>query len=241
MYCKNCKNEILEGEKFCGKCGTKIDLNVKKETNTIKEKTSIKIKPRYIIIGIIAIIFIISIVIMINNNKSMVIKEAGTSSISSTSTKQYYDFIDTKYYTFNFDEKELLNRLFNGQSYSSAGYKKSASTKDNATMLYGIMTSNGVETISITTSSQNYKVKKFSFSLVATDFTEEKATNTMSSYLLAGTQCLLDTYLDSSNEEKRNEILSFIEEMSSMNGKKGLNYTYKQEVRNVEVTFEAIK
>lgn len=42
MVCKKCRNEIQEGEKFCGKCGNKID-NIEKEeskvVNTEKETT----------------------------------------------------------------------------------------------------------------------------------------------------------------------------------------------------------
>lgn len=52
-FCIKCGNEILEGEKFCGKCGTKTKLDIEKKTNIFKIKY---IKISVIIVCIIAII-----------------------------------------------------------------------------------------------------------------------------------------------------------------------------------------
>lgn len=70
MKCKKCGNEILDGEKFCGKCGTKVELNIERETNNIKEKKNIKIKPIYLIIVIVIIVAVSLSAIMKNNKDS---------------------------------------------------------------------------------------------------------------------------------------------------------------------------
>ena len=65
MICKKCGNEINDGEKYCCKCGTKIQSN----------SEPIKIKFRYAIytvVGIIIAILIITVIGMINHNNSQV-------------------------------------------------------------------------------------------------------------------------------------------------------------------------
>lgn len=87
MYCKNCGNEIKGEEKFCGKCGNKIEIEVKTNTttNNADNKKNLKVKPIYIVIGIIVVIFVIALGISMSNNNSSVIESA--SSTSNTSTK----------------------------------------------------------------------------------------------------------------------------------------------------------
>lgn len=111
MKCKKCGNEILDGEKFCGKCGTKVELNIERETNNIKEKKNIKIKPIYLIIGIIAIILIISMVIMISNNQSTVVEEASTSSNRTLNENKILDCIDVENKQFKINIDDLTNEL----------------------------------------------------------------------------------------------------------------------------------
>ena len=71
MRCKKCGNEIKDGEKFCGKCGTKTSINEGVYINK-EEKTNNKI---LIIIGIILLVIvgmgIISNIIVSNNAKYM--------------------------------------------------------------------------------------------------------------------------------------------------------------------------
>ena len=44
MKCKKCGNDILEGEKFCGKCGTKVEVEEKTVTANEAEQTRKKEK-----------------------------------------------------------------------------------------------------------------------------------------------------------------------------------------------------
>lgn len=76
MKCKKCGNEILEGEKFCGKCGTKVEVEEKtaneekqasKEKQISEEKQGSKKKTRLKFIWVImAVLIIIAIIICIN-------------------------------------------------------------------------------------------------------------------------------------------------------------------------------
>lgn len=79
MYCKNCGNEIKEDEKYCGKCGTKVDDNVLNsstdtdiDTNKINNKEPIKIKFSYFIIGIIILFLLPTFIIFIKNSSSSI-------------------------------------------------------------------------------------------------------------------------------------------------------------------------
>lgn len=111
MKCEKCGNEIKEGERFCGKCGTKVELNIEGEKNNIKEKKNIKIKPIYLIIGSIAIILIISMTIMISNNQSTVVEEASTSSKSTLNENKILDCIDVENKQFKINIDDLTNEL----------------------------------------------------------------------------------------------------------------------------------
>ena len=65
MICKKCGNEIKDGEKFCGKCGTKNDGQ-----NTDKNAITITFSHLILILIIVVIAFIfISFIIYNNNNK----------------------------------------------------------------------------------------------------------------------------------------------------------------------------
>jgi len=39
MNCKNCNNPLLDGAKFCGKCGTKVLTKPSQMVGTVKDKT----------------------------------------------------------------------------------------------------------------------------------------------------------------------------------------------------------
>ena len=67
MICKKCGNEIKDGEKFCGKCGTKNDGQ-----NTDKNAITITFSHLILILIIVVIAFIfISFIIYNNNNNSI--------------------------------------------------------------------------------------------------------------------------------------------------------------------------
>lgn len=64
MECKKCGNEIFEGEKFCGKCGTKVEL----DGENVNAKRSIQIKLIYLMIIFLIIMVVAFGVIAKNNN-----------------------------------------------------------------------------------------------------------------------------------------------------------------------------
>lgn len=156
MFCKNCGNEI-QGEKFCGKCGNKVDLNVEKETNNIKKKRNIK--PIYLIIGIIAIILIISMVIMINNNNKEVVKQA-SAQVETEEQKQE-----------RLKKQEENNKISNAitQFGEIVRTDNQGSVKYSSYSLYKT-TSNGTKIYKVkysTSSSQNEYLRKFYYQLVS--------------------------------------------------------------------------
>ena len=71
MKCKKCGNDILEGEKFCGKCGTKVEVEEKTVTANEAEQTrkkEKKIKPVYLIIAVFIVVAIIGCIGVKSNN-----------------------------------------------------------------------------------------------------------------------------------------------------------------------------
>ena len=70
MACKNCGNEIKEGNNFCTRCGAKVKQDNKKQ---------IKFNLKYLIIGVIVIVIICIVVISFksinNSNKFSNIEE----------------------------------------------------------------------------------------------------------------------------------------------------------------------
>ena len=71
MKCKKCGNDILEGEKFCGKCGTKVEVEEKTVTANEAEQTrkkEKKIKPVYLIIAVFIVVAIICCIGVKSNN-----------------------------------------------------------------------------------------------------------------------------------------------------------------------------
>ena len=72
MKCKKCGEEILKGDKFCAKCGNKIESVVTNEKdNTTASKETIKIKFNYALIGIILVFLIVVIAIIVFNRESI--------------------------------------------------------------------------------------------------------------------------------------------------------------------------
>ena len=65
MYCKKCNNKIENGEKFCGKCGQKVEV----EDNSNNDNV-IKVKFNYIIYTIITIIIIVGLVALMQSIKT---------------------------------------------------------------------------------------------------------------------------------------------------------------------------
>ena len=128
MYCKNCGNEIKENEKFCGKCGQKVDVE-----DTSKNTNVIKIKFNYIIYAIIIFIVIVGIVLFMQSIKP---KHEGLKSISEYNTTEKQN--DNK--EFDVDVVELSNAIIKAQKeldkdnkYASSLSAKFESKKDEVT------------------------------------------------------------------------------------------------------------
>lgn len=201
---------------------------------------------------IVGILLVISLGTMYqSNNKSLLSEmdklanQQSSQQTNNTTKKDYYDFIDTNYYTFNYTEDELIKIICDGRNYTG-GYKKSASTKDKNTSLYTAMTSragfSGIEIISITTDINNYKVKEFSFSFSSNNnLTQDGSTTLLNTYLGNGFSCLLLRKPDkNTNDEDMNKITEFLEGIDNSE-EKGLKYYTTTDLKTVTATFTATK
>ncbi len=128
MYCKNCRNEIGENEKYCGKCGAKVDNNLSNvnindrvdETKSNNKKT-IKIKFTYVVIGISVLFLIPTCIVFIKNSKSVINSPKETQvtvpintintkdSVSTKSSK--LDVVDSTNKEFKINAMELVTAL----------------------------------------------------------------------------------------------------------------------------------
>lgn len=220
MVCKKCGNEIQIDEKFCGKWGTKVDLKVKKKTN---------IKPIYSIIGVIVTIIIIISIIFIHNSQSIIneknINISSNNTTSNKETKQYYDFIDTTYYTFNFTENEIIDRIMNGKSYTSQGFKKMQATIPNRNNYVKVQYPE-VQIVGVTTNPSNNKVTSLSLSLQGY-YTQDKI-NSMSETIL--TNMVIWILNVNSEEQATTEGRSLLSDLiNNVSKNKGLVFEYNLE------------
>ena len=173
MKCKKCGNEISNGEKFCGKCGTKVEINNSNENINVNKNKIRNIKPAYVVVGVIVIIFIISICVTINNNKSSTITSAdngsSTTTTNSVQKKEYYDFIDKEYGTFNFTEdefvKNIMSAIGNSSSYTAQGFQRNQSTVPNQYNYYK-MAGGNTNDMNITINPNNNKVSKIKIGII---------------------------------------------------------------------------
>lgn len=163
-----------------------------------------------------------------------------TTDNEGTTTKEYYDFIDAENGTFDFTEDELIKRVCKGASYTSVGYRKSASTNDRDTNLYAYMTPQGVETISVTTSAQNYKVREFRFSFVSSNLTQELAQQLIDAYALQGFAIINGGTSGTVSESEDKVLAEIVHELEQVGNKlkgKGLVYTFEKTTRSITVIF----
>ena len=86
MICKKCGNEIKDEEKFCGKCGTQVEIS-QQDKIVSDNKKPIKIKFKYFLVGIVAVsvLFLIPMIIVFIKNSSTSI----LSSDENTANKNY--------------------------------------------------------------------------------------------------------------------------------------------------------
>lgn len=239
--CNECGNVIFEADKFCGKCGKKIMTN--KQTNKKKRK--------YLIISAVSVlIFAVLVVIIVNisenddhvisdNNSTNNYDVKGSNTIEmpmTTETKTYYDFIDTKYYTFDFTENQIINRIMQGYSYTSQGYERIKGVEDN-TYCYTKVTIQDVQNLSITSNPTNNKVSKINMLVVGNSYTQEQ----LSSIAYSGINniiCWLIDY-DSTDENDVQQAKQLAEELLDNScTEKGLKLNYSQDSISVSIEIE---
>lgn len=80
MFCKNCGNELNDNEKYCGKCGTKVDENKSK-------KEPIKIKLTHCLV-VLALLFTIPICIVFMNKNQQPISSVSELKKDNTVTEK---------------------------------------------------------------------------------------------------------------------------------------------------------
>lgn len=125
MNCKNCGNELEENEKYCGKCGTKVENNISnvetKSNENTDNKEPIKIKFTYFIIGIVILFLIPVCMVFIKNSNSVISSDKETkvsvpsdivSTNNTTSTKSSnLDVVDSTNKEFKINAMELVTAL----------------------------------------------------------------------------------------------------------------------------------
>lgn len=123
MICKKCGNEIKDGEKFCGKCGTQVEIS-QQDKIVSDNKEPIKIKFKYFLVGIVAVsvlFLILMIIVFIKNSSTSIL-----SSDENTANKNYQnnylngtqvssnkilDVIDQENQEFKINAKELVDAI----------------------------------------------------------------------------------------------------------------------------------
>lgn len=239
MKCPKCGNEILDEENFCGKCGQRVsDEIVKNDSVNKKEPIKIKFTHLMIVIGIVIIIAGATISMNIFSNDSLIQKvqnasdkynnnsslsQQSTNAKSTQENKEYYDFIDKNFKTFNFTEDELVNRYMQGKSYISQGFERIKGTEEN-TFLYTKVNIQGVQFLSITNCTANNKVSKIELGLVVTGLNQNQLKQY--SYNMFNNLMGNALYPDKNNSDEIQKYQTILQEV--LNGKsmdKGLKYT----------------
>lgn len=100
MKCKNCGNEILEGEKFCGKCGNKIDTNRK------RFNTKLIIGMVLIVIGIVGICFY-----QTNYKETNINVATGNQEKNNKKEKDILDVVDQDNQELKISASELISEI----------------------------------------------------------------------------------------------------------------------------------
>ena len=141
-----------------------------------------------------------------NENKNHE-QEDNSNGVVSINGKQYYDFIDSEYGTFNFTEEEIVNRIMKitgtGQNYIEQGYEKTKSTQDNNTNVYSKVAGSGVNAIYITTTNTNEKVTKIKMHISGI-YTEEQTKSNMEISILNIVGGILNYQPNDINDSKKN-------------------------------------
>lgn len=240
MICNKCGSDLENDAKYCGKCGNKIKNKYDYKQFISKYKNLI-IGITVILIGFVSVIINKIEVENISNNMSIA-DDKETEEKNESIKKEYYDFIDTDYFTFDYTEEELLKIIFFGSSYSQEGYLKSVSTKDNNTTLYTRLATDseysGVEIISITTDTRNRKISKFNLSFVSNNnLTEESSNKLVKAYISQGVSILIGNRIElMSSDSDIQKYSSIIKDLGNEQSK-GLYLAKSEKINSVEVQF----
>ena len=107
MKCNNCGNKLNGNEKFCGKCGTKINNEILEEKKTI----SIKFNTLIIIISIVLLLFVVVVFAIRKENTNDNLQENSNQASSSENKNRLLSIIDEEKKEFKINIKELANAI----------------------------------------------------------------------------------------------------------------------------------
>lgn len=131
-----------------------------------------------------------------------------------TESKEYYDFIDTEYGTFDFTEEEFVRRFYkninNGASYEQQGYERTKATVPNQ-YNYAKVNWDGIDTMGITINPSNGKVSNIKIEIyknIGGELTNENAHDVVMN-LVAG---IVGFNARMPSENEREECLQIIDE-----------------------------
>lgn len=205
------------------------------------KKNSMFNKYIYAIIAIVIMVAeIIGLVLLHNkdtrnnidtNVNSQVEQEDSQNEDIETQSKEYYDFIDTEYGTFDFTEEEFISRYFknigNGKSYIEQGFERMEATIPNQ-YNYAAIKSNGINNLSIVTNPSNGKVENIKVAILSYNggqISDEDLASLIAN-VIAGIMNV--TSDDSNNTEVRNKVQQIFNEMTDGSSiEKGVQLTYK--------------
>ena len=119
MFCRNCGNELKEEEKFCGKCGKKVNGEiVKKDCVNKKQPIKIKFTHLMIIIGVVVIFAGVAISMNISNNDGLMqkAKNASDNYNNGSTSQQSTKIVENK---LSIDNVEI-NKKFTTSNFNSS-------------------------------------------------------------------------------------------------------------------------
>lgn len=142
--------------------------------------------------------------------------------------KEYYDFIDPQYGTFNITEDEFVRRIMSitggNSSYQMQGYERTKATIPNQ-YNYAKIIGGNIQTMSIVSNPTNGKVSSIKISVIGTKYTEEQANENLY-YMISNIVGAIVNYVDLNDMEKKEEGKLVVEEiLNEIAPQKGLQTT----------------
>ncbi len=151
------------------------------------------------------------------------------SNISIDTEKEYYDFIDPQYGTFNFTEEEFIRRIMSitggNSSYQMQGYERTKATIPNQ-YNYTKIINGAIHNIYIVSNPTNGKVSSIKVSVLGTVKDTEKQINENLYYMTSNIVGAIVNWVDMSDTEKKEEGKLLMEEIiDEIAPQKGLQTT----------------